>query len=317
MNIKQLSRSLLSAAVVSAVSLACTNGLRDYTQITMQVTDTQASVQQESEKNAEEDTEKNTAETKTDPLAKAQTALEKRLASLNLDTAEVTVAEPDQVIVRLPRTIDAEQITSSLLKPSQLTLQNQKPETEDQLAENIEILQRLLIDQNTLIQTNKQAEANALQPQVDETRTTILSLFDPGDINSTMVLDAQAVQLTGFNVWEVHIWFDSQGANQFTEQTKAIAGTGRTIGIFLDNVLLSTPTVDIQYAETGVPGGEAIISGNFTAEAAKDLARQLKNGALPVELDIISVTSSDEPDEPTVEDPEEEVKQEEEPAVES
>ncbi|MEL7226202.1 MAG: hypothetical protein AAGL17_15500, partial [Cyanobacteria bacterium J06576_12] len=168
---------------------------------------------------------------------------------------------------------------------------------EDKLAANIETLQRLLVDQNTLIQTGKQSEAEALQPQIDETRLTILSLFEPGDINSNMLLDAKAVQLTGFNVWEIHIWFNAQGTDQFTQQTKAIAGTGRAIGIFLDDILLSTPTVNVQYAETGIPGGEAIISGNFTAEAAKDLERQLKNGALPVDLDIVSITSSDEPTE--------------------
>jgi len=279
MKLKQLSQSLLSAAAISVVSVACSSGLRDYTQVTMQITDAP----------------KSTEETDTDILAEAQTALEQRLASLSVNTAEVTVAEPDEITVRLPQNVNAEFVTSNLTKPSRLTLQNQKPDTEEKLAENIEILQRLLVDQNTLIQAGKQTDADALQPKINETRTTILTLFEPGDIDSTMLLDAQAVQLTGFNVWEIRIWFDSQGAEQFMQQTKAIAGTGRTIGIFLDNVLLSTPTVDVQYAETGVPGGEAIISGNFTAEAAKDLERQLKNGALPFDLDVVSVTSSDEP----------------------
>ncbi|MEM9949149.1 MAG: hypothetical protein AAF810_24205 [Cyanobacteria bacterium P01_D01_bin.36] len=278
---RQLSQSLLNVAAISVVSVACSSGLRDYTQVIMQITD------------ASESTE----ETTTDVLAQAQTALEKRLTSLDVDTAEVTITEPDQVTVRLPQTIDAGAIADKIIAPNQLTLQSQKPDTEDKLAANIETLQRLLVDQNTLIQTGKQSEAEALQPQIDETRLTILSLFEPGDINSNMLLDAKAVQLTGFNVWEIHIWFNAQGTDQFTQQTKAIAGTGRAIGIFLDDILLSTPTVNVQYAETGIPGGEAIISGNFTAEAAKDLERQLKNGALPVDLDIVSITSSDEPTE--------------------
>ena len=285
---QQLSRYLLSAVAISVFGVACSSGLRDYTQVTMQITEQNTGVSKSSE-------ETDAEEADNDILAEAQTALEKRLASLNVDIAEVTVADPDQVILRLPQTVDAGTVTNSLVKPSRLTLQNQKPDTEEDLAENIEILQRLLVDQNTLAQTGNQAEGVALQPQIVVTSKSILSLFDPGVIDSTMLLDAQAVQLTGFNVWEVRIWFDTQGAAQFTEQTKAIAGTGRAVGIFLDDVLLSAPFVDVQYAETGVPGGEAVISGNFTAEAAKDLERQLKNGALPVELDVVSVTSSDDP----------------------
>ncbi len=287
MTLQQLNRYLLSVATVSVLSIACSSGLRDYTQVTMQVADAP----------------KSTEEADTDLLAEAQTALENRLISLKIDTAEITVAEPDQVIVRLPQDMNAEFVTEKLVKPNQLTLQSQKPETEDKLAENIETLQRLLVDQNTFIQTGSQPDAAALQTQIDETRTAILALFEPSGVTSDMVIDAQAVQLTGFNVWEIHIWFDSQGADEFTELTKAIAGTGRAVGIFLDDVLLSTPAVDIQYAESGIPGGEAIISGSFTAEAAKDLERQLKNGELPVELDIVSVAASDDPAEAEQPDP--------------
>ncbi|MEM9149613.1 MAG: hypothetical protein AAGB19_04075 [Cyanobacteria bacterium P01_F01_bin.3] len=279
---QQLSRYFLSAAAIAVLSVACSSGLRDYTQVTLEITDVPEA----------------TEEVDTDILAEAQTAVEKRLTSLNVNTAEINVAEPNQVIVRLPQDADAQTITSNLVQPSQLTLRNQKPDTEEALAENIETLQRLLVEQNTLIQTNAQADAAALQPQIDETRTAILDLFEPGNIDSTMLLDAQAVQLTGFNVWEIRIWFDAQGTDQFAQQTKAMAGTGRTIGIFLDDVLLSTPIVPVEYAETGIPDGEATISGNFTAEAAKDLERQLKIGALPVDLDIVNMTTSNDP-EPT------------------
>lgn len=279
---QQLSRYFLSAAAIAILSVACSSGLRDYTQVTLEIADLPEA----------------TEEADTDILAEAQTAVEKRLTSLNVNTAEINVAEPNQVIVRLPQDADAQTITSNLVQPSQLTLRNQKPDTEEALAENIETLQRLLVEQNTLIQTNAQADAAALQPQIDETRTAILDLFEPGNIDSTMLLDAQAVQLTGFNVWEIRIWFDAQGTDQFAQQTKAMAGTGRTIGIFLDDVLLSTPIVPVEYAETGIPDGEATISGNFTAEAAKDLERQLKIGALPVDLDIVSMTTSNDP-EPT------------------
>lgn len=73
--------------------------------------------------------------------------------------------------------------------------------------------------------------------------------------------------------------FDSQGAELFAQLTKEIAGTGRSLGIFLDDRLISAPTVAVEYAETGIVGGSAEISGGFTAQTANDLAIQLQGGA--------------------------------------
>ena len=83
------------------------------------------------------------------------------------------------------------------------------------------------------------------------------------------------------------IQFDGEGGRQFAELTRNIAGTGRSIGIFLDNRLLSAPTVDVQYAETGITGGRAVISGNFTAESSRDLEIQLRGGALPLPVAVV------------------------------
>lgn len=83
------------------------------------------------------------------------------------------------------------------------------------------------------------------------------------------------------------IQFNPEGGNDFAELSRTIAGTGRSIGIFLDNRLLSAPTVNVQYAETGITGGGAVISGNFTAESARDLEIQLRGGALPLPVAVV------------------------------
>ena len=51
--------------------------------------------------------------------------------------------------------------------------------------------------------------------------------------------------------------------------------------------MLSAPTVDAKYAETGIAGGRASISGGFDAQRAADLAVQLRGGALPVPVEIV------------------------------
>ena len=293
---QSVSQSLLSVAAVGLLGVACSGGLRDYTQVDLRVLPTESGEASAAPKSDESEAEKSAI---APTLAAAESAIETRLLRLGLETAEVTTQTPDQVIVRLPQDISFEAVVETITQPNRLTLRRQKPDTEDELATNIAALQRLLVEQNTLNQTKKLTEAAALQPDIDSTRRAILDLFAPSEVTGEMLLDAQAVQMSGFNIWEVQIWFDAEGADKFAEQTQALAGTGRAIGIFLDDVLLSTPTVAVNYSEEGITGGAANISGNFTAEAARELEQQLKDGALPADLQVVSVTASEseQPDE--------------------
>ncbi len=262
---------MLGVAIASVLGLSCSNSLRNYTQITL--------------------SSQSDAELDSDTLEKTEAVLEERLSNLGIDGAEIISAKdnPDHILVRLPADVDAEATADIFANTGQLSLRSQKPETETALAENIETLQRLLVEQETLKQTGKPSEAKALQPQIEETRAAIVGLYEPSALTGKLISDAQAVLMSGFNTWEVSIWFNEEGAEKFAQQTKATAGTGRTIGIFIDDVLLSTPIVDVAYAQTGITGGEAVISGNFTAEAAKALEVQLKSGALPVELETVDI----------------------------
>ncbi|MGD1898849.1 MAG: hypothetical protein ACFB16_18085 [Phormidesmis sp.] len=356
----KLGRYLFTTAVVSLISVACSNELRDYTQLELKVVEPEsvatekevaeedssaetASPEETSPEETNPETEAETSSESTtddnttgdaadsgetaanedseaaneDLLSQTKTALEKRLTSLSIDTAEVATQAPDQIIVRLPQEVEADAITTQLISPNQLTLRSQKPETDEDLSENIATLQRLLIEQNNFLLVDQQAEANALQPEIDETRAAILALFEPASVTGDQLIKAQAIQLSGFNIWEVHVWFDSEGSNKFAEQTKVLAGTGRSLGIFLDDVLLSSPVIGVDYAESGILGGEASISGDFTAEAARTLERQLNSGMLPVQLELVAITSSNEPEDSDSEDSDpEETKAEEDPGSE-
>ena len=266
----RLSRWVVGMAIASTLSLSCSNRLRNYTQITLAPrADTELDLE---------------------TIEKTEAILEERLTHLGIETAEIFSEEdPSLIRVRLPAEVDVQALTDVFSNTGQLSLRGQKPETEADLAENIETLQRLLVEQDTLKQTDNLEKAEALQSQIDQTRAKIVELYEPSELTGDLVSDAQAVLLSGFNTWEITLWFNEEGAKRFTEKTKAIAGTGRTIGIFLDDILLSTPVVDVEYAQTGILGGKAVISGNFTAEAAKALEAQLKSGALPVELETVDI----------------------------
>lgn len=69
----------------------------------------------------------------------------------------------------------------------------------------------------------------------------------------------------------------------FASVTGAMAGTGEAISIWMDDEMISAPTVN-----EAITDGQAIISGTFTAESAKSLADKINAGALPFKLETSS-----------------------------
>ena len=79
----------------------------------------------------------------------------------------------------------------------------------------------------------------------------------------------------------IQVDFNSEGAQIFSDLTKN--NIGRLIAIFLDGAVISAPVV-----QSHIPNGKAIISGNFTNDSAKQLARDINLGALPVPIELAS-----------------------------
>ena len=115
----------------------------------------------------------------------------------------------------------------------------------------------------------------------------LLKLFEPVGLTGKNLKDARPSPTQAGNAWEVAIRFDEFGGQKFAELTKNLAGTGRSIGIFLDNSLISAPVVGVEFASTGISGGSAVITGNFTVETANDLAVQLRGGSLPFPVKVV------------------------------
>jgi protein-export membrane protein SecD len=83
---------------------------------------------------------------------------------------------------------------------------------------------------------------------------------------------------------EVQVNFNTEGAQLFGDITSK--NVGRLLGIFLDGRLISAPVI-----QQKIEGGQAVISGHFTAQEAKDLATNLNLGALPVPITLASTQS--------------------------
>ncbi len=110
------------------------------------------------------------------------------------------------------------------------------------------------------------------------------AVFEPAAITGKDLTSAQLQfqQQPGMmNQAVVVLQFNAHGAKLFADLTAR--NTGRYFGIFLDGSPISVPVI-----QESIPNGTAVISGNFTPDVAKELARNLNYGALPVPIELIS-----------------------------
>ncbi|MGC1309809.1 MAG: protein translocase subunit SecD [Phormidesmis sp.] len=221
-------------------------------------------------------------------LAAVQRVIENRVNGLGVSEAVVQSVGQDQLSIQLPGVSDPEKAERVLGGTAQLEFRNQNPGTEGELNALQTINQQQQIERQALEGSGDEGAIAKNQAAIETTQADILALFAKTDLTGDKLRDALARPMGGpGGAWEVVIEFNNEGADLFSQLTRDIAGTGRGIGIFLDNQLISAPSVDVQYAKTGITGGSAVISGRFDAEAARDLEIQLRGGSLPLPVEII------------------------------
>lgn len=98
-------------------------------------------------------------------------------------------------------------------------------------------------------------------------------LVEGKDVNSS---EAVRDPNTGESV--VSLSFDRAGAEAFAEATKKL--TGKRIGIYMDETLISAPVV-----KQTITGGTAMINGMDSPEEAKALSEKIRAGALPFSME--------------------------------
>lgn len=224
-----------------------------------------------------------------DVLEAVKRVIDNRVNGLGVSESLVQTVGQDQIVVQLPGVSDPQQAERVLGGTAQLDFRQQKPGSEAQLAIEQRLRLELLAKRQELRKTQDTAAIQANEEAIVRSNEAIAKLYDRTDppLSGKNLKDAFAsTDQTGSN-WSVALRFDEVGGDLFANLTKNIAGTGRTLGIFLDNELISAATVDVKYAASGIVGGNAEISGNFSVQQAQDLAIQLKGGALPVPVEIV------------------------------
>jgi len=80
---------------------------------------------------------------------------------------------------------------------------------------------------------------------------------------------------------QVAIQFNDEGAKIFEDLTAR--NVGKIIGVFLDGAPITEPVVNERIA-----GGNAVITGSFSQEEAKQLVRRFNAGALPAPIELVN-----------------------------
>ncbi len=118
-------------------------------------------------------------------------------------------------------------------------------------------------------------------------------VLNGSDVKSAKKMYGQLSQTSNAENY-VELVLNESGIPKFTEATKkaASAEDGKNfIAIMLDETVVSSPSVSPEYASTGINSESAVISGDFTAESAAELANLISAGQLPFNLTVVEQSS--------------------------
>ena len=187
------------------------------------------------------------------------------------------VAEPtitrqgsDRVLIQLPGIQDPDRAKALIGKTAHLEfkLLDEKTSVEEaqqgRLPDTSEVLYQRRVDRET--------KAERKIPYVVQKR----ALLTGAELNRAEV---QADPNSPGN-WQVSIEFNAKGTRIFGELTEQ--NVGKHLAIVLDGSLYSAPRINER-----IPGGRAVITGQFTVDEARDLAIVLRAGALPAPVAIL------------------------------
>jgi preprotein translocase subunit SecD len=226
-------------------------------------------------------------------LEAVKTVVENRVNGLGVSEPVIQTVGQDQILVQLPGVNDPGQAERVLGGTAQLDFRRENAETRAFVNNRQQQIQGLFEEQQKLENAKDRDEkaiaANkaAIEAKIQEIAELETKLFERTGLTGKNLKYAQATPTQVGNNWSVGLEFDAKGGELFAQLTKELAGTGRRLGIFLDDKPISTPVVGQEFAQTGITGGRAEITGSFNFESANELALQLRGGALPVPVEIV------------------------------
>jgi len=199
--------------------------------------------------------------------------IERRINYFGVSEPEIRIQEAgDQyrLIVELPGVTDPEEAINEIGRTPSLDFRQLRSE---------EDLQRI---------EDKQKELEGLTTeeiyQVENWEWAYEDVFELTALTGEYLIDARSDSDPSTLKNIVTIEFNEEGKGIFEELTRK--NLGKQLAIYVDGEMVSAPRVNDVIA-----GGTAQITGDFTIEEAKELARNLQAGALPIPISLFSQQS--------------------------
>ena len=218
--------------------------------------------------------------------------LDRRINGLGVAESTLQTVGDNQLVLQLPGEQDPTRAATVLGSTALLEFRAQKPGTEQRMQELLGLKRQattLLASLRAPAAESKQADRDQLESDLSRINTDIISLYEPAQLTGKDLVTAGRQQQQSGSSWEVTLSFNKQGGDRFAQLTQSIAGSGRLLGIVLDGRSISEASVGPEFKAAGISGGSASITGNFTAEEARDLEVQLRGGSLPLPVKILEV----------------------------
>ena len=231
--------------------------------------------------------------------------LDRRINGLGVAESTLQTVGDDQLVLQLPGEQDPSRAAKVLGTTALLEFRAQKPGTEQHMQELLTLKRQATV---LLIRLNgpmneaadiqpdlptspdaKQADRDQLEADLQRINVDIVAQFEPAGLSGKDLVTAGRQQQQTGTGWDVTLGFTKDGGDKFASLTQSIAGTGRLLGIVLDGRSISEASVGPEFKAAGITGGSASITGNFTAEQARDLEVQLRGGSLPLPVKILEV----------------------------
>jgi len=206
------------------------------------------------------DTSKLNDKAKEDAVERALEIIRNRIDEFGVREPMIQIQGEDQIVVQLPGMTDRKRA--------------------------LELIGRTALLEFKLVSNDTKAISDAMAGNVPEG-------FELKELEGEKLLLSKTPDLTGEYLETADVKFDQsafgqpivgmklkgEGIKKFADLTKN--NVGRRLAIVLDGNIYSAPRID-----EPIPSGEAVISGRFTPDEAKDLAIVLRSGSLPAPLII-------------------------------
>ena len=193
----------------------------------------------------------------------ARTILENRTNALGVSENVIQVAGERRIVGEFPGVQDADAVLATIQQTGLLEFVDTGTTR---------------LQEGTIVETDFSVSGEAVPaptPAADGTTPVVYHTIMTGK-------DLKAVQVATADLGGYQISFEltAEGAKIFGDHTAA--NVGKILTIVLDKKVISSPSI-----QNAIPGGQGVITGNFTYESANAFAVQLRYGSLPIPLKIV------------------------------